>query len=61
MNTSAVVMMVVSMALLWGGLIVSILFMRSRPQVTMTDPDLVPEDAVSPRAGRGRRGSRPDR
>lgn len=42
MNTSAVVMMVVSVLLLWGGLIASILFMRANPQVdSVEDPDLV--------------------
>ena len=38
-------MMVVSILLVWGGLVASILFMRARPQVhSMEDPDLVVED-----------------
>ncbi|WP_131104250.1 methionine/alanine import family NSS transporter small subunit [Ornithinimicrobium sufpigmenti] len=61
MSTPAVIMMVVSMVLVWGGLVASILFMRARPQVATEDPDLVPADDVSRRARRGRRGSRPDR
>lgn len=45
MNTSAIVMMVVAIALVWGGLIASILFMRANPQVdSVEDPDLDPED-----------------
>lgn len=41
MNTSAVVMMVVAMLLVWGGLIAAILFLRARPEVHgLEDPDL---------------------
>jgi hypothetical protein len=61
MNTTAVIMMIFSILLLWGGLIVSILFMRARPQVPMEDPDLVPEDAVSRQAPLEQRGSHRDR
>lgn len=45
MSTTATVMMVVSILLVWGGLVASILFMRARPQVhSMEDPDLVLDD-----------------
>lgn len=45
MSTPAIVMMVVSILLVWGGLIASILFMRAHPQVeAVEDPDLAPED-----------------
>jgi len=43
MSTSAVVMFVVAILILWGGLVASILFLRSRPMVTegpgADDPD----------------------
>lgn len=54
MSTTAIVMMVVSIVLVWGGLIASILFMRAHPQVDSVDPD--PEIE---RAGKARR--RPSR
>lgn len=60
MSTPAVIMMIVSMVLVWGGLVASILFMRARPQVAAEDPDLLPSDDVNLPARRGRRGSRPD-
>ncbi|MGC5583668.1 methionine/alanine import family NSS transporter small subunit [Ornithinimicrobium sp. W1679] len=47
MTTSAIVMMLVAMAVVWGGLTASILFLRSRPEVTdglHEDPDLVIDD-----------------
>lgn len=47
MNASAVIMMLVAMLIVWGGLIASILFLRSRPQVSdgeHEDPDLVLDD-----------------
>lgn len=49
MNTSAVVMMVVSILLVWGGLIASILFMRAHPRVSVEDPDLEPGDDGRPK------------
>lgn len=47
MNTAAIVMMLVAMLVVWGGLVASILYLRSRPEVTdglHEDPDLVSED-----------------
>ena len=47
MTTTAVVMMLVAMVVVWGGLIASILFLRSRPEVTdglHEDPDMIAED-----------------
>lgn len=49
MGASAVVMMIVAMVVVWGGLIASILFLRSRPKVVggpYEDPDMVHEDDV---------------
>lgn len=41
MSTTAVVMLVVSVVMVWGGLVASILFMRAHPQVdAVEDPDL---------------------
>lgn len=34
MNTSAIFLMVISMILVWGGLIAAVLFLRARPEVT---------------------------
>lgn len=42
MTTSAVLMMIVAMLVVWGGLVASVLFLRSRPEVddaTLPDPD----------------------
>jgi hypothetical protein len=43
MSTGAVVMLIVALAILWGGLTASILFLRRHPQVTegpaAEDPD----------------------
>lgn len=47
MNTSAVVMMILALALVWGGLTASILFLRARPLAHDTpyeDPDLERDD-----------------
>lgn len=47
MTTTAIIMMIVAMLVVWGGLIASILFMRSRPEVRdgpYEDPDLVLDD-----------------
>ena len=47
MTTTAVVMMLVAMVVVWGGLVASILFLRSRPEVTdglHEDPDMIAED-----------------
>ncbi|OLT21736.1 putative methionine/alanine importer small subunit [Ornithinimicrobium sp. CNJ-824] len=47
MNTGAIVMMLVAMVVVWGGLVASILYLRSRPEVTdglHEDPDLVRDD-----------------
>lgn len=47
MSTPAVVMMILALTLVWGGLIASILFMRSKPHAYDTpfeDPDLVIND-----------------
>ncbi|MGD8149855.1 methionine/alanine import family NSS transporter small subunit [Ornithinimicrobium sp. Y1694] len=43
MTPVAVVMMIVAIALVWGGLIASILFLRSQPEVSdheLPDPDV---------------------
>lgn len=39
MTTSAIVMMILALTLVWGGLVASILFMRARPQAHVEDPD----------------------
>ena len=42
MTTSAVLMMVVAMLVVWGGLVASILFLRAHPEVDdarLPDPD----------------------
>lgn len=42
MTTPAVLMMIVAMVVVWGGLLASVLFLRSRPGVeedTLPDPD----------------------
>ena len=58
MNTSAIVMMIVSILLVWGGLIASILFMRANPQVeAMEDPDPVLQDDAGAHPPRGTRHS----
>jgi hypothetical protein len=47
MSTSAVVMMILALTLVWGGLVASILFLRSRPLAHDTpyeDPDLLADD-----------------
>jgi hypothetical protein len=47
MSTSAVVMMILALTLVWGGLAASILFLRSKPLAHDTpyeDPDLVRDD-----------------
>lgn len=49
MTGTAVAMMLVAMAVVWGGLVASILFLRSRPQVDeslLEDPDMVREDTA---------------
>ncbi|WP_298746101.1 methionine/alanine import family NSS transporter small subunit [uncultured Serinicoccus sp.] len=69
MTTSAVLMMIVAMLVVWGGLVASVLFLRARPEVDdaeLPDPDAAAPggeqraDEVSPssRAAPGRRGSR---
>lgn len=47
MSPIAVVMMIVSMVVVWGGLLASVLFLRARPEVVggpHEDPDLVLDD-----------------
>lgn len=47
MTGTAITMMIVSMVVLWGGLIAAILFLRSRPEVhndILEDPDMIRED-----------------
>ncbi|WP_134772922.1 methionine/alanine import family NSS transporter small subunit [Ornithinimicrobium flavum] len=47
MSTSAVVMMILALTLVWGCLIASILFLRAKPLAHDTpyeDPDLVRDD-----------------
>lgn len=43
MSASAIVMFIVAITILWGGLVGSILFLRSRPEITTgpyaADPD----------------------
>lgn len=49
MTGNAVTMMLVAMFIVWGGLIASILFLRSRPKVDdsiLEDPDMVREDTA---------------
>lgn len=49
MGTSAVIMMIVSIVVVWGGLIAAILYLRARPEVEggpHEDPDLVRDDAA---------------
>lgn len=47
MNTAAILMMILALALVWGGLVASILFLRSRPETAgAEDPDLVGQDDV---------------
>ncbi len=41
MSTSAIIFMIISMVLIWGGLILSILHLRKHPDIPM---DQVPED-----------------
>lgn len=52
MTGTAITMMIVAMLVVWGGLIASILFMRSRPEVLdgpYEDPDLVGDDEARAR------------
>ncbi len=47
MTTLSVAMMIFAMVVVWGGLIASILYLRSRPEVIggpHEDPDLVRQD-----------------
>ncbi|MEO9329839.1 methionine/alanine import family NSS transporter small subunit [Gordonia aurantiaca] len=46
MSATAIVMLLVSIGIVWGGLIASIIFLRLRPEVgdLIEDPDLVRED-----------------
>lgn len=41
MSTSAIIFMIISMLLIWGGLIASILHLRKHPDIPM---DQLPED-----------------
>ena len=47
MTGTAIAMMLVAMLIAWGGLVASILHLRSRPQVDdglLEDPDMVADD-----------------
>ena len=45
MTTTSVIMMIVAILVVWGGLVASILWLRSRPEVDLLeDPDLVRDD-----------------
>lgn len=47
MTGTAITMMIVAMVVVWGGLVASVLYLRSRPEVTdglYEDPDLVRDD-----------------
>lgn len=47
MTGTAITMMLVALIIVWGGLIASILYLRSRPEVSdelLEDPDLVADD-----------------
>lgn len=41
MSTSAIIFMIISMVLIWGGLLFAILHLRSHPDIPM---DQVPDD-----------------
>ncbi len=43
MSTSAIVFMIFSMALIWGGLLLAILHLRKHPDIPM---DQLPEDNI---------------
>ena len=48
MTGTAIAMMIVAMLVVWGGLVASILFLRSRPEVPeeqLADPDRAADDA----------------
>lgn len=45
MSTSAVVVMIIAMVLLWGGLGAVIMFLRARPETGLVEPsDLLAQD-----------------
>jgi hypothetical protein len=45
MTAPAVIMMIVAILVVWGGLVASILWLRSRPEVDLLeDPDLIADD-----------------
>lgn len=46
MSGIAIVMLIVSITIVWGGLVASIVFLRRRPEVEglVKDPDMVRED-----------------
>lgn len=49
MTGTAIAMMIVALLIVWGGLVASILFLRSRPEVStdlVEDPDLVADDSA---------------
>lgn len=50
MSASAIVMMILSMLLLWGGLIAAILKLRSHPDQPEPDPGAEPDP---PQGGQG--------
>jgi len=53
MNTSAIILLILAVVLVWGGLIASIMFVRARPNVTTWPPggedDDRDHDAPAPR------------
>lgn len=45
MTATAIIMMLVAIIVVWGGLVASILYLRSKPEVDLIeDPDLVADD-----------------
>lgn len=48
MGTSAILMMIVAIGIVWGGLLAAVLFLRARPQVTDGDWSIDPDDPAGP-------------
>lgn len=54
MGTSAILMMIVAIGIVWGGLLAAVLFLRAKPQVTDGEWSADPDGSDGPGTGDGR-------
>lgn len=59
MATSAILMMIVAIGIVWGGLLAAVLFLRAKPQVTDGEWAVDPDGVDGPAAGDHRPGDAP--